>query len=101
MEIPSCEVDLKFQRIRGSEGPEHVEIPSYEVDLEDQKALSSRHRLGLSTFVRPSKNRFVDPPYEAIRNIWKTMQAWLSQNLWPPKRNNSNREQRTEPQTTD
>ena len=51
MEIPSYEVDLKFQRIRGSEGPEHVEIPSYEVDLEDQKALSSRHRLGLSTFV--------------------------------------------------
>ena len=40
MEIPSYEVDLKFQRIRGSEGPEHVEIPSYEVDLEDQKALN-------------------------------------------------------------
>ena len=36
MEIPSYEVDLKFQRIRGSEGPEHVEIPSYEVNLEDQ-----------------------------------------------------------------
>ena len=56
MEILSYEVDLKFQRIRGSEGPEHVEIPSYEVDLEDQKALnmgspplSSRQRLGLST----------------------------------------------------
>ena len=25
---------LNIQRIRGSEGPEHVEIPSYEVDLE-------------------------------------------------------------------
>ena len=61
MEIPSYEVDLKFQRIRGSEGPEHVEIPSYEVDLEDQKALSSRHRLGLSTFVRPSKIASLTP----------------------------------------
>ena len=56
MEIPSYEVDLKFKRIRGSEGPEHVEILSCEVDLEDQKALnvgspplSSRQRLGLST----------------------------------------------------
>ena len=85
MEIPSYEVDLKFQRIRGSEGPEHVEIPSYEVDLEDQKALSSRHRLGLSTFVRPSTNRFVDPPYEAIPNIWKTMQATQAADLWSPK----------------
>ena len=32
VEIPSFEVDLKFQRIRGSEGPD-VEIPSCEVDL--------------------------------------------------------------------
>ena len=33
--IPSFEVDLKFQRIRGSERPD-VEIPSCEVDLRVQ-----------------------------------------------------------------
>ena len=71
MEIPSYEVDLKFQRIRGSEGPEHVEIPSYEVDLEDQKAFSSRHRLGLSTFVLPSKIASLTPRMKRFETFGK------------------------------
>ena len=36
-------------------------------------------------FCSPLKNRFVDPPYEAILNIWKTMQDEGEKNRWPPK----------------
>ena len=38
-----------------------------------------------------------DPPYEAIQNRAQVMQDMRAADLWPPKRNNSNREQTHRP----
>ena len=71
-------MDLRDQRFiwggsRGSEGPFKPTPPRS------------------FNFCSPLKNRFVDPPYEAIRNISKTMQDQGRKKPVPPKRNNSNK----------